>query len=298
MSARVSVHVPDMPVQIRLLEQSKTLIIGRSSDCDLVIDHHSVSRRHAQIKLDLLKRWTIEDLGSKNGILIDGQRTGIYHFSESTMFAIGDVFCQFQHLLEDELTQHKARETQRRNSQIVLTQKLLDHADHNTILQTILNSILELAECQRGFLLDAIRFDQIRVVASAGINTNQLRSDNFSGSMSAVDRVILNHKPIFISNALDATQLKAHASVIGQGIRAIAALPLLVDDKLIGVAYVDNLDQPKEFTELDAELLEAFANQAATAMGALAINAQLLNMEADFSRQILNAKLAKTSLSS
>ncbi len=55
----------------RLGEQPLTL--GRSSECDLVLDHESVSRVHARFRRDGLS-WMIEDLGSKNGIRVNTLR--------------------------------------------------------------------------------------------------------------------------------------------------------------------------------------------------------------------------------
>ncbi|HSZ06798.1 MAG TPA: DUF3662 and FHA domain-containing protein [Solirubrobacteraceae bacterium] len=46
--------------------------IGRSRDCDVVLDDAGVSRRHAAIRPGP-DGWTVEDLGSTNGVLVNGQ---------------------------------------------------------------------------------------------------------------------------------------------------------------------------------------------------------------------------------
>jgi len=50
------------------------LVLGRAETCDVVLSEESVSRRHARISQDPFGRWILEDLGSQNGIMIDGQR--------------------------------------------------------------------------------------------------------------------------------------------------------------------------------------------------------------------------------
>ena len=52
----------------------KGVILGRGSNCDVVLDHSNVSRQHARISQDPFGRWIAEDLGSHNGISIGGQR--------------------------------------------------------------------------------------------------------------------------------------------------------------------------------------------------------------------------------
>ena len=46
--------------------------VGRSRDCDVVIDDAGVSRRHADIRPGP-HGWTVEDLGSTNGVLVNGE---------------------------------------------------------------------------------------------------------------------------------------------------------------------------------------------------------------------------------
>ncbi|SDQ22646.1 DUF3662 and FHA domain-containing protein [Quadrisphaera sp. DSM 44207] len=48
-------------------------VLGRGSDCDVVLDDPGVSRRHAEVVLDGA-RAAIHDLGSTNGTVVDGVR--------------------------------------------------------------------------------------------------------------------------------------------------------------------------------------------------------------------------------
>jgi hypothetical protein len=51
--------------------------IGRSRDCDIVMADANVSRRHAQVLALAAGTWTIADLGSTNGVLVNGRRIGV-----------------------------------------------------------------------------------------------------------------------------------------------------------------------------------------------------------------------------
>jgi FHA domain-containing protein len=55
----------------RLLVPSAGGTIGRSRDCDVVLDDSGVSRRHAEIRPGP-DGWTVADLGSTNGVRVNG----------------------------------------------------------------------------------------------------------------------------------------------------------------------------------------------------------------------------------
>jgi Protein of unknown function (DUF3662)/FHA domain len=54
----------------RMLVGSKGAVIGRSRSCDIVLDDVGVSRQHAKISC-LPQGWTVEDLGSTNGVQVN-----------------------------------------------------------------------------------------------------------------------------------------------------------------------------------------------------------------------------------
>ncbi len=47
-------------------------VLGRSRDCDIVLDDTGVSRRHAELRPDG-GGWTVADLGSTNGVRVNGR---------------------------------------------------------------------------------------------------------------------------------------------------------------------------------------------------------------------------------
>jgi hypothetical protein len=50
------------------------IVIGRSSDCDVVLSDASASRKHAMLWFDKGKGWSLEDLHSTNGVHVNGKR--------------------------------------------------------------------------------------------------------------------------------------------------------------------------------------------------------------------------------
>jgi len=75
-----------------VLLEPKGVTVGRGITCDVMLEHETVSRVHARIYQDPFGRWIVEDLGSQNGVVIEGkrvkaqrilagQKVGISHFS-------------------------------------------------------------------------------------------------------------------------------------------------------------------------------------------------------------------------
>ena len=68
-------HVLDGPASGTSLQLDRPRTIGRDPDCDLVLDaDERVSRRHAELRPGPDGTVTVTDLGSTNGVLVDGTR--------------------------------------------------------------------------------------------------------------------------------------------------------------------------------------------------------------------------------
>ena len=70
---RLIISGPAGQTREELLDKLGTTI-GRGTNCDVVLNHEGVSRMHARIYQDPFARWVVEDLGSHNGVLVDGNR--------------------------------------------------------------------------------------------------------------------------------------------------------------------------------------------------------------------------------
>lgn len=68
-----------------------TYVVGRDRSCDVCIPRENLSRRHARITLRG-SEWFIEDLGSRNRTLVNGQEvTALTPFTGSDVIQLGDV---------------------------------------------------------------------------------------------------------------------------------------------------------------------------------------------------------------
>ncbi|HEY0233165.1 MAG TPA: FHA domain-containing protein [Dokdonella sp.] len=280
MPAKLSVHVPGEAVIVRVLADDSGIVIGRDPACAVAIAHDSVSRRHAELCSAGPGTWSLTDLGSKNGIRVDGERVAAAELSGSRWFAVGDVFCEFE-CVDAAGVEHLAmRAAERRSSSMAWTRRLQADVRGDSLIADLLRGIVDIAECRRGFLLVPDAQSQMRVRACYALQPDEVGRSAFSGSRSAVERTIQHRRAVFLSDQRDRAWLQGQASVIARDIRALACLPLQQDGRLLGVAYADTDDEAKVFTDLDAELLEAFVGHAAAALAASELDVTLAGMAA------------------
>jgi len=93
---RVLITIPDGTPQPYRFELSRRLVsLGRGADNDIVIDSGSVSLKHAEmVRHD--DRYELRDLGSTNGLKLDGERRMSVPLESGTTVLIGDVAFDFQ----------------------------------------------------------------------------------------------------------------------------------------------------------------------------------------------------------
>ena len=278
MPARLVIHLPDAAALVRFVDDGAGLTLGRAPECDLVLDHASVSRRHAEIA-HTGDHWRVRDLGSKNGVRIGGARVMEGRVASGQWFSVGDVFCEFDEVTEQTALVAAERAQVKRQNSRAWTQRIDDARTHDELLSGLITAIVELAECRRGFMLAGNPVTGLKVRACYHVTPDEIAGSQFEGSSGAIDRALRERRPVFLTNATDHAWLRGRASVIAGGIRALASVPLVHEGRLLGVAYADSDETGKVFTELDEEILGAFAQHAAIAIAASGLADSLEHLE-------------------
>lgn len=73
---------------------SAVTVIGRLPECEVTLDDPSVSRKHARITLQG-EQWTVEDLGSTNGMWVNGAQVGQSDLRDGDRLDLGSVKLRF-----------------------------------------------------------------------------------------------------------------------------------------------------------------------------------------------------------
>jgi hypothetical protein len=70
--------------------KQRRVVLGRSRDCDIQLADANVSRRHAEVRQEGASYWIV-DLGSTNGIEVNGKRVKRAKLSDGDRFTLGST---------------------------------------------------------------------------------------------------------------------------------------------------------------------------------------------------------------
>ncbi len=105
---RITITVPDQtPQPYRFQLDRQIVTLGRGSENDIAIDCGSVSVNHAEMRR-VEGGYELRDVGSTNGIKLDGERMEVITLRSGLSVKLGDV--AFDFLLTDEENEALARE--------------------------------------------------------------------------------------------------------------------------------------------------------------------------------------------
>ena len=93
--ARAQLFVLAGPDLARSFDMGERAVLGRSDECDVVLQDRSISRKHAVITFQE-GRWFVQDLGSTNGVTKNGRRVERVELKDGEEFRLGELPLRFR----------------------------------------------------------------------------------------------------------------------------------------------------------------------------------------------------------
>lgn len=251
------------------------MVIGRDASCDIWADDPSASRRHARFSA-APEGHIVEDLGSKNGILINGVPAVHHLLRDGDVLQLGGmqvvvrlgkpdpdpvtvVVTDRPGRAEQESFSHPGhmRLSQQRLETIYdLSGRLTRLRDWDGLLQEALDVCFEMLQFERGAIA-------VRKVESRGVDWPVVRhlrgkEGELTISRSALSRALEKGETVIVTeNPLN--QLDPTISMVQHGIRSAMCVPLLYEDEVLGVIYGDRVSTAAVYSQEDADFLMAIA---------------------------------------
>ena len=284
-------------------------VMGRHPDCDIVLDQGAVSRQHARVTA-ANSEFYVEDLGSRNGTLVNGQAvSGRRRLYDNDQIKICDLLFSFHDgdpskkddpsddsgpvtLFDDgavpststimSTLEVKSSRSGLRVSAVNPETKLkaLLEISRNLgstialeqVLPKILDSLFKIfLQADRGFIV--LQGTEPGVLIPKAMKLRRGESeDTIRISRTIVRKAMDGKEAILSADAATDSRFDSSQSIADFRIRSMMCAPLLsTDGTPMGVIQIDTLDQRTPFSQDDLDLLASVASQASFAVE----NAQL-----------------------
>ncbi|HSK81641.1 MAG TPA: SpoIIE family protein phosphatase [Thermoanaerobaculia bacterium] len=279
-----------------------SLVVGRAADADLSLPDPFLSRRHSRF-YRMGRSLFVEDLGSRNGTLLNGQAIrgpaelkpgDVVRISNSTILISLDRPGSPQKVIEDDLLDgtilRRAAELLDRQSSPEAA-RLQNEADlrryaerlkilneiHQALgrsltlsglLELILDRVFDHLQPDRGAIFLKEANGELR---PAAVRTPTGVADEVRISRSLVREVTEKGMAALVLDVLSDDRFSAAQSMLLSGIRSLVAAPLLDKEGTLGLIVLESRVQARQFTEEDLELLVSLASVAALHIRNLAL---------------------------
>jgi hypothetical protein len=282
---RLTPTAPAPTVPVIELEHGQSKTVGRGRQADVMIDDASLSRLHARVVVDAEGRITIDDLGSTNGIYVNGSE------QLSSDLMLGDTvrFGRVEYLVasKDETRPITHGTGTTISSQTVL-RRVAMNAGAPKVDRLALEALLATSREMMAFedlpallervldrLSSILKPDRTAILlidpATGGMSPRAVRPAGAYSSISefasstVVDQAMATRDVFIVHDIRMDPTLQHAASVLLAGVRSVICVPLLGRAGPIGALYADKLGVEQFAPEL-AEYAAAFAGHAAAAL--------------------------------
>ena len=147
------------------------------------------------------------------------------------------------------------------------------------LLEMIVDTVIELTDAERGFLLLEDEPGQLEVKVARNIDQRTLDTAEFELSRSIARQAAAGGEPIVTIDAAGDARFSEAISVSDLHLRSVLAVPLSIKGRVAGTIYVDHRLRKGAFDQDDVRLVLDFAEQAAIALENARLLAELRRRE-------------------
>ncbi len=287
--AELVVNMPSGRSENHRLRQAP-MIIGRERSCELYVDDPSISRQHARFRAES-DGYVVEDLGSKNGILVNDEPCSTRRLQDGDQILIGSTnvvfkdsdvtFGQSSVVVQDDKPTTNATRYVSRDKQLHLSQQRLKMIYELSERLTTLKDERDLLDDALDICIDMLGFERcaigVRRPGERGLDWPVVRDLYGSEGELKISRTLLNraleHGERAIFTEADAATVDPTVSMVQHGIRSAMCVPLLHGEETMGVIYGDRVRSSVVYSDEDIDFLAGIARQVTIGL----INGRLLD---------------------
>ncbi|HEY4392973.1 MAG TPA: sigma 54-interacting transcriptional regulator [Polyangia bacterium] len=134
------------------------------------------------------------------------------------------------------------------------------------LLEMILDTVIELTDAERGFVLLEDEGGELAIKAARNIDQRTLETEELALSRSIAKQAATGGEPVVTIDAAGDDRFREALSVSDLHLRSVLAVPLVIKGRAAGTIYVDHRLRKGAFGQEDVRLVLDFAEQAAIAL--------------------------------
>lgn len=278
---RLTPLVPGPSIPIIELDADSSQTVGRGQQADVVVDDGSLSRLHARLAVDQDGQISVDDLGSTNGVFVNGaeQLSAYLMVGDSVRFgrveylvgpggesdAEADVPA-VSHTIMRRVTLSEAPKVDRLALEALLatSREMMAFDDLPVLLERVLDRLSSIVKPDRAAIL-LVDPDTGAIVPRAVRPSGAYSSVSEFASSTVVRQALETRDALIVHDVRMDQRLQDAASVLLAGVRSVICVPLLGRSGPVGALYADKLGLEQFAPDL-AEYASAFAGHAAAAL--------------------------------
>jgi signal transduction histidine kinase len=272
--------------------------IGRRHDNHLVLPDEDISRVQVLIRRDG-NDYTLEDQKSLFGTAVNGRDVESHILRNRDVIALGRgraiqmVFLHADRMsrILNEVDRTPERETSRVQLLLEISKGLNSFTSLTDLLELALDAVIDVTHAERGFVMLRDQNDGLRMQVARNMAGEKILPENMRISMSIVSEAVGSGRPVFLTDALERSDLREKSSIAELNLRAIACLPLILPaahmftragwrrsnpshssnpdvpaSDILGVIYTDSSETAPLLTDINRALVDSIAGHAAVAV--------------------------------
>jgi len=160
------------------------------------------------------------------------------------------------------------------------------------LMQVIGDSLFDVFDGAENLVI-LVRDDSGKFVPHFASDRQGRRDSEVAVSTTVLNQAIAERRTLIANDAGEDSRFSASESIAGFHVKSVMCAPLVVADKVLGALYLDNREKTVIYSTIDAEIVTAFANQAAVALDNCRLCDDLQQSYTQMLQSLVNAIEAK-----
>jgi Nif-specific regulatory protein len=233
--------------------------IGSGARNTIVISGPGIQDSHAEISRHGSGH-VLRNINKTASVLVNGSVVAEIPLHQADMVSIGGVELVFDN--SDDIDKPGVGPEAQQALARILKRLSSARLDCDVLLDMVAGIVAEATKAGRSFIVLLGEKGEFLFKAARNIDDRQIASPQFQVSHGIIREVAANGLPVLVEDAARYGPFKGFESVAALNIRSVLCVPVKLDNRIVGVVYLDNGSGSRPFSAADLRLTVQMAEHA------------------------------------